>query len=137
VAYLYYGNSYQTNLMLVGPDSLPTQGSLPEPVRTLNGRINEYLRNLRAHAVSDWARLVLVGDNNWVTQWDPLIPFEGKAWHGRDGRYNMAFLDGHVAFVEIHEGTYIHDDYRIQPFRELDDITHEMQSQIVELCSPQ
>ncbi len=135
-AYLYYGNSYQTNLMLIGPDSLPTATNLPEPIRALNDRINEHLSSLRADAVSDWTRLILVGDNNWVTQWDPLIPFEGRAWHGRDGRYNMAFLDGHAAFIEIHLGIYINDDYRVQPFRELDDMTRQMQSRIVELCAP-
>ncbi|UCD51130.1 MAG: prepilin-type N-terminal cleavage/methylation domain-containing protein [Phycisphaerales bacterium] len=136
-AYLYYGNSYQTNLVLIGPDSLPARQGLPEPIRTLNSRINRHLVNLRADVLSDWARLLLVGDNNWVTQWDPLIPFEGRAWHGKNGRYNLAFLDGHVAFTEIHRGVYINNDYRIQPFRELDDITHEMQSQIVELCGGQ
>jgi len=136
-AYLYFGNSYQANLMLIGPDSLPAQKSLPEPVRIINSQISERLSTLRADALGDWARLLLVGDNNWVTQWDPLIPFEGKAWHTREGRYNMAFLDGHVAFLAIHRGIYIDDDYRIQPFRELDDIAHEMQSQIAELCATQ
>lgn len=131
VAYLYYGNSYQTNLMLIGPDSLPTHKGIPEPVRALNCEINERLMNLKANAISDPSRLLLVGDNNWLTQWDPLIPDPGRAWHGVDDRYNMAFFDGHIAFIEIHKGIYRDSDYRIQPFKELDGFTRERQSQIV------
>lgn len=135
MAYRYYGNSYQTNLMLVGPDALPGVNGLPEPIVTLNREINGYLKNLRADTVRDSALLLLVGDNNWVTQWDPLIPLGagGRSWHGRDEHYNLAFLDGHVGFVNIRKSIYIDPDfeYRIQPFGELDDITFAMQSRIV------
>jgi prepilin-type N-terminal cleavage/methylation domain-containing protein len=131
MAYLYYGNSFQTNLMLIGPDSLPTQKGLPEPVVRLNRRINEHLKGLKADAVCDPARLLLVGDNNWVTQWDPLIEAPGKAWHGRAGRYSLAFFDGHVAFTAIRKGVYLDPQYRVQPFRELDDLTCQVQVEIV------
>ncbi len=130
VAYLYYGNSYQTNLMLIGPDSLPTDQWVPEPIRGLYSEINEHLQNLKADAVCDHSRLLLVGDNNWVTQWDPLKP-AGRPWHDIQSRYNLAFFDGHVALIEIHKGIYLDDNYRVQPFRGLDDLTGKMQSQIV------
>ncbi len=125
-AYMYFGNSYQTNLMLIGPDSLPT--GLPEPIRGLNRKINMHLKGLKADAVFDPTRLVLLGDNNWITQWDPLIPAPGRAWHGREGCYNLAFLDSHIDFVGVGKAVYIGDDYRIQPFKDLDDITHEVQN---------
>ncbi len=128
MAYLYYGNSYQTNLMLIGPDSLPT--SLPEPLKGLNRQINKHLKNLKADTISDPSRLLLVGDNNWLTEWDPLLPEPGRAWHDADNRFNMAFFDGHIAFTEIHKGIYIDSDYRVQPFKELDSLTLEAQSRM-------
>jgi prepilin-type N-terminal cleavage/methylation domain-containing protein/prepilin-type processing-associated H-X9-DG protein len=128
-AYLYFGNSYQTNLMLIGPDSLPT--GVPEPIRGLNRRINAHLKGLRANAVCEPARLLLVGDNNWITEWDPLIPTAGRPWHGPAGRYNLAFLDGHIKFIDIGKGVYLDSNYRIQPFKALDRFTREVQSRIV------
>ncbi len=117
--YLYYGNSYQTNLLLIGPDSLPTHPGLPEPIRELNRQINPHLKNLKAEAVCEPSRLLLVGDNNWVTQWDRLMPGAGRTWHDIPGRYNLAFFDGHITLIEIHKGIYLDDDYRILPFQEL------------------
>jgi prepilin-type N-terminal cleavage/methylation domain-containing protein/prepilin-type processing-associated H-X9-DG protein len=58
------------------------------------------------------------------------------AWHGREGRYNLAFLDGHVALGEIHKGVYPDGDYRVQPFKELDSFACEMQSRIVPQGEP-
>jgi prepilin-type N-terminal cleavage/methylation domain-containing protein/prepilin-type processing-associated H-X9-DG protein len=136
VAYLYFGNSYQTNLMLIGPDSLPAQKGMRQPVRELHSRINERLKNLRANMVCDPSRLLLVGDNNWITQWNPLDPATGRAWHGRENRYNPAFLDGHVALTEIHKGIYLDSDYRVQPFKELDNFTKEIQSRIAPQGEP-
>jgi prepilin-type N-terminal cleavage/methylation domain-containing protein/prepilin-type processing-associated H-X9-DG protein len=135
-AYLHFGNSYQTNLMLIGPESLPARRGLRAPLLELNARINEHLKNLRADMVSDPSRLLLVGDNNWITQWNPLDTATGRAWHGREDRYNLAFFDGHVALTEIHKGIYLDSDYRVQPFKELDSFTCEMQSQIVPRGEP-
>jgi hypothetical protein len=131
MAYVYYGNSFQTNLMLIGPDSLPTQKGLPEPIIRLNRRINEHLKSLKADAMSDPSRLLLLGDSNWVTQWDPLIDVPGKAWHGKPNCYSLAFFDGHVALTAIRKGAYLEAGYRVQPFKELDDLTCQMQSEIV------
>jgi prepilin-type N-terminal cleavage/methylation domain-containing protein/prepilin-type processing-associated H-X9-DG protein len=136
VAYLYFGNSYQTNLVLVGPDVLVAGKGMRKPVRELHSRINERLKDLRADRVCDPSRLLLVGDNNWITQWNPLDTATGRAWHGREDRYNLAFFDGHVALTEIHKGIYLDSDYRVQPFKELDSFTCEMQSQIVPRGEP-
>jgi prepilin-type N-terminal cleavage/methylation domain-containing protein/prepilin-type processing-associated H-X9-DG protein len=126
--YMYFGNSYQTNQMLIGPHFLPT--GMPEPIRGLYRHINLYMSDRNVDAVCQPSRLLLVGDNNWVPQWDPLFPYSGRPWHGAQGRYNMAFLDGHIGFVKIRKGIYIHDDYRIQPFRDLDACTRKVQDEI-------
>jgi len=132
-AYRYFGNSYETNLMLIGVGWLRT--TLPEPTGGLHRAINERLENLKADAICDPTRLLLVGDNNWVKQWEPWLPTPDRAWHGVQGRYNLAFFDCHVAFIEIHKGIYLDSDYRVQPFKELDDLTLDAQSQIVEALS--
>ncbi|MBN1510152.1 MAG: type II secretion system protein [Sedimentisphaerales bacterium] len=135
LAYRYFGNSYQTNLLLVGPDAIPTWRTLPEPVVNLHRQINERLKNLSAASLSNPEQLLLVGDRNWVAQWDLTVkPDEGgRSWHDREAHYNLAFLDGHVEFVRICKGVYIDPDftYRIQPFQELDKLTLEAQSQVL------
>jgi prepilin-type processing-associated H-X9-DG protein len=130
-AYLYFGNSYQANLMLAGPVALVITSNLPEPIGELYQAINGHLKDLRADAVGDPSRLLLVGDNNWITQWEPRIPVAGRTWHRGKDRYNLAFFDGHVTAVNIHKGVYLAPEYRIQPFKELDSLTCEMQSRIV------
>jgi prepilin-type N-terminal cleavage/methylation domain-containing protein/prepilin-type processing-associated H-X9-DG protein len=131
LAYSYFGNSYRTNPMLIGPSLLSTRAGIPEPVQTLYRAINEHLTHLKADAVCDPARLLLVADRNWATQWSATLRVSGQAWHGQEHRYNMAFFDAHVALTEIHKGVYIDDDYRIQPLKELDSLTHWAQSQMV------
>ena len=44
LTFLYFGNSYQTNIMLVGPDQLETNTS--EPWKELHEEINRYLPTL-------------------------------------------------------------------------------------------
>jgi prepilin-type N-terminal cleavage/methylation domain-containing protein len=120
MAYSFFGNSYQTNIMLIGPDQLPASEHVPEPPRNINRQINKRLKDLKLSSVSDWSRLLLVGDSNWITQWDPLIPSSGRDWHDRLCYYNLAFLDEHVEFIHIHKKFYITGEYRVLPFPELD-----------------
>jgi prepilin-type N-terminal cleavage/methylation domain-containing protein/prepilin-type processing-associated H-X9-DG protein len=116
LAYHYFGNSYQTNILLIGPDqvgvSLNEKGDFYK-------EINKRLINLKRDSVSDPCRLLLVGDNNWVTQWDLSLP-SGKDWHGRKNSYNLGFLDGHVEFIEIYKDVFVSTKYRVLPFAELD-----------------
>ena len=117
-AYDYFGNSYQTNLLLIGPDQrgIPA-GELTMLYLEINGR----LRNLTRDVVSEPSLLVLVGDNNWVTQWEPTFP-SGRPWHRRRDCYITGFLDGHVGFPRIEKGIFAASDYRVLPFRELDQL---------------
>lgn len=112
----YFGNSYQTNVLLIGPD----QRGLPAgPLRGLYVEVNKRMKGLTREAVSEPALLLLVGDNNWVTQWDPSFP-RGNPWHGRGDAYSAGFLDGHVEFLEIAKGLFKTSQYRVLPFKELD-----------------
>lgn len=129
-AFLYFGNSYQTNLVLIGPNELPTGSYVPEPIRILHQAINKRLKDLNRNKVSAPSRLLLVGDNNWVTQWDLLLPFSGKAWHDDPNHYNFAFFDGHVSFIEIHKGIYVNDEYTVLPFKDLYELAYEVQGPI-------
>lgn len=116
LAYHYFGNSYQTNILLVGPNRVGVpSGSGAEFYKELNKRLKDPCRV----SISDHSRLVLVGDNNWVTQWDPTIA-HATDWHGRTDYYNVAFLDGHVDFIKIYKGLFVAPEYRVLPFAELD-----------------
>jgi len=131
-AYIRFGNSYQTNIMLIGPDQLPVGGYVTEPWKTINQQINKHLKNLNRDSILEPARLLLVGDRNWLTQWDPLIahvPF-GKSWHGKLHYHNLAFFDGHVDLVKIQKGLYVTSKYRLQPFKKLDSLVCQLQEEI-------
>jgi prepilin-type N-terminal cleavage/methylation domain-containing protein/prepilin-type processing-associated H-X9-DG protein len=127
-AYLYFGNSYQTNLMLVGQDQLAAE-NYPEPWKTLHEEINKYLPNLKRTKVAEPARVLLVGDNNWVDEWDPIKEYHGKHWHDKEHYYNFAFLDGHVGFLHIRKKLYVGDEYRVLPLRELYRLAREAQEE--------
>jgi prepilin-type N-terminal cleavage/methylation domain-containing protein len=66
---------------------------LPLEIRTENGAT--VFRCLRRDDVSEPSRLLLVGDNNWLTQWSLSYP-SGSYWHGRLDYYNAGVLDGHI-----------------------------------------
>jgi len=121
LAYDWYGNSYETNLMLVGPTQLPVPSDGSADFRK---EINKRLINLTRAKVSDHSRLVFVGDNNWFTQFEPSFP-DSTDWHGRDGYFNLAFLDGHVDFIRIYKGYFVRPKYRVLPFAELDALAPE------------
>jgi prepilin-type N-terminal cleavage/methylation domain-containing protein len=116
LAYHYFGNSYQTNILLIGPDQV---GVPLNEKGDFYKEINKRLINLKRDNVSDPCRLLLVGDNNWVTQWDLSFP-SGKYWHDRANFYNLGFLDGHTRFIEIYKDVFVAPKYRVLPFAELD-----------------
>lgn len=114
-AYELYGNSYQTNTLLVWVP--PSSGAYRDLFMELQNR----LRSLTRDKVSEPARLIFFGDCNWATQWSPFFP-PGIDWHGKDQHYNIAFLDGHTAFLKIEKGPFVVSKYRILPFSDLDEL---------------
>jgi len=114
-AYQYYGNSYQANTLLVW---VPRPGG---PYGELYKEIDNRLGHLTPGKVSEPSRLLFFGDTNWVTQWSPFFP-AGVDWHGKADHYNFAFLDGHTDFLEIQKGPFVTSEYRVLPFKELDEL---------------
>jgi len=153
-AYQHFGNSYQTNLVLIGPAVLTTE--IPEPRKTLHERLNKDLydpkRNiglLKLSDVSNPTRLLLVGDNNWVEQFYPKIGSDFPiSWHITRSRFeesdgplkyhsqkyhhNLAFMDGHTEFLRIRKGIYLCGEYNIIPFRQHYNFAREIQEEIFE-----
>jgi prepilin-type N-terminal cleavage/methylation domain-containing protein len=128
-AYAHFGNSYQTNTMLIGPSQLPTASWIAEPYRSIYTEINKYLKKLNRQQVSQPQLLLLVGDHNWVGQSDPVnTVYCGGGWHGKLHHYNLAFLDSHVESVRIGKGLLVvPGQYRIQPFMKLDNLVLELE----------
>jgi len=126
LAYNIFGNSYNTNTMLIGPDQI---GIPRDPRRRLHIEINKRLKNLNVNKVSKSSRLLLVGDNNWLTEWKYVTP-HSTDWHDKPRHYNMAFLDGHVGFIKIRKGLYVTSEYSVLPFEQLYKLAHEVQEEV-------
>jgi prepilin-type N-terminal cleavage/methylation domain-containing protein len=131
-AYNFYGTSYQTNLMLIGPDQMLIGN---DQFAVLHIEVNKRLRNLTLNRVDRQSRLLLVGDCGWINQWKaPPQPSEElkrlAEWHDRTNYHNMAFLDTHVKFLNIRKGFYVSDEYNVLPFEELFDMALEIQEQL-------
>jgi prepilin-type N-terminal cleavage/methylation domain-containing protein/prepilin-type processing-associated H-X9-DG protein len=128
LAYNIFGNSYNTNTMLIGPDQI---GIPRDRHMQLHIGINKQLKNLNVNKVSKSSLLLLVGDNNWLTEWKYVTP-HSKDWHGKLRHYNMAFLDGHVEFIKIRKGLYVTSEYNVLPFEELYKLAREVQEEVVD-----
>ena len=125
-AFNYFGNSYQTNTLLIGPDQIgvPSDDSGP-----LHEQINRHLHQLKRMQVDNPSSLLLVGDNPWVNQWFSYMPHRPD-WHGKEHFYNLAFLDGHIDFMHIRKGLYVTEEYNILPFKELSHLAYEVQEEV-------
>ncbi len=128
-AYDYLGTSYQTNIMLVGPDQMLV---LPDAYQPLHLEVNARLRNLTLDRVDSHSRMLLIGDYGSYNQWRPTPhPREDwkllAEWHDRPNCHNVAFLDCHVDFLNIRKGCYVADEYTVLPFEELYGLAREIQ----------
>ena len=130
-AYEIFGNSYQTNHFLIGPDRIG-RGCASGPTK-LHSAINKRLENLNVGNVSKPSLLLMVGDNNWWTEWRWRIcntPVHGKDWHGNPRHFNLAFLDCHVGSIKIRKGIYVTPEYTVLPFKELYGLAREVQEEV-------
>lgn len=126
--YAAYGNSYQTNLALVGP--LQLQIPAGEPV---GPQIVEYNRMLPSMAYSKidvvTSRVALLGDYDWYLAFvrgsNPLAN-----WHEKPSYFNLAYLDGHVEFRRVRKGVYVSDGYSIFPVRTIADAAQLVQQEV-------
>jgi len=118
-----FGTSYQTNILLIGPNSI---GPGNERLRPLHEQINGRLKHLNISKVTEPAHVLLIGDYGWVNQWMPENPFRTE-WHDRPACHNLAFLDGHVEYLFIRKGLYVASRYRVLPFADLDALAGQVQ----------
>jgi prepilin-type N-terminal cleavage/methylation domain-containing protein len=135
--YRYKGTSYQTNIFLIGQN----QNTIFSPTtQELDLAISYRTSNLRISQVTaSHAYVVLIGDQGWINQWKPMPPpvktiWEQRCkpyaeWHIKPDCYNLAFLDGHVAFVKVRKAWYITDDYSIVPFKDLFVLAYQVQGE--------
>lgn len=131
-AYDYLGTSYQTNIMVVGPDQVWV---LPDAFQPLHIAVNKRLSKLTLTNVDNHSRVLLIGDCGWLNQWKPIpLPNaewkELAEWHDRTDHHNMAFLDGHVSFPNIGKGLYVSDEYTLLPFKDLYGMAREIQESL-------
>ena len=124
--YDVYGTSYNTNIFLIGPDRC---GTFSAKTQALDAEISKRMAMVGVDDVANPTRLLLIGDWGWINQWRPgSQPYKELAeWHGRPDCYNMAFLDGHVDFLEIQKQFYVTGEYCVLPFEELFDLAYEVQ----------
>lgn len=135
--FAWYGTSYRSNRMLIGQGSLQLASndrcaqSPPDPSPL--ERVSKRLKALNLSKVSaDHARLLLMGDFEWDTTYQPAWTLYGPDWHGQRFRYNMVFLDGHADFVEVHKGVHTSGQYRYTtvPFQDLQGIICDCQEEM-------
>jgi len=131
-AYRVHGTSYQTNLFLVGPDGCR---AFSDHTAELDAMISARLPGLNLTHVANPSRVLLIGDYGWVNQWKPK-PHpkpewkELAEWHRRADHHNVAFLDGHVEFLEIRKGYYVTTEYCVLPFEDLFGLAREVQGPV-------
>lgn len=136
-AYDIFGNSYQTNIFLVGPQNIGSPFASHDSLhQAYNNRRDRLSRPGHADqgmslvdVTTNPALLALVGDNNWMNEWIP-VQSHMKAWHGKPRHHNLAFLDGHVNYIKIRKGLYITSEYSILPFRDLHKMALAVQQEI-------
>jgi prepilin-type N-terminal cleavage/methylation domain-containing protein len=123
--YQAVGTSYFTNLLMIGdpqPIILPDDpcNQPPSSANTLKKKIKKRIRRLSRNAVtSDPTRLVLLGEYGWVNDVDYQQDPNPVFWHGRVYAHNLAFMDGHAAFVTMEKGMLVMPNYTEVPFRDL------------------
>jgi len=128
VAYDIFGNSYQTNIFIIGPTAIgpPSMSHV-----ALHNAYNKRRTPLKygmslTDVTTNPAMFALVGDNNWIHEFLPFGP-PNAAWHGKPQYHNIAFLDGHVGFIKTLKGMYITSEYSILPFRDLHKLAYSVQ----------
>lgn len=125
--YRYYGTSYTTNVIIIGPDQFYIDSGYPQFVRLSLSKVNRELRDLRRSRVTtNESELMLLGDATWWYAWDRGASPE-SSWHGKPGWHNLGFLDGHAARTRMHRRIFGTADYQLIPFRDLAQLTASFQ----------
>ncbi len=117
--YDYYGTSYMTNVFLVGQDQLPANPF--DACYSLMQKVNKRMKRLtRARVSVSHADVPLIGDFGFIASWDKAESASFD-WHAKPAKHNIAFLDGHVDFIQMQKGMHVTNDYCLIPFDDLAD----------------
>lgn len=139
----YYGTSYRCNRFVVGP--VPPETSWYDPCQALMNklRVRFDTLSLNVSSFSNESRLIMLGDygfSDWQNPADVWHPVEFHARSYRSSseipydpmyasRQNVAFVDGHVSFVQIRKGIHVCSEYTVIPFRDMQSAFAEDQKQ--------
>ncbi len=125
VVYTRYGNSYETNYMLIGQavTNLP-----PGDLQTLQQALDPRLVTLKRTQVNNHSFVVLAGDYGWVNHSRPQSFTRGH-WHKKPWYYNFVFLDGHTGFIRIRRGLFVTENYTVLPFADLYGLARQVQQE--------
>jgi prepilin-type processing-associated H-X9-DG protein len=137
VSHHYWGTSYRTNIFLIGENKYDP---FSPQAKDLCDKINKSIEHTIhiSHVTASPAQLILIGDQGWLYQWRWILPSREDQWefykpyaewHVKPDYYNMAFLDGHVAFTKIRKNYYITDDYSVLPFKDLYGLAYKVQQE--------
>lgn len=126
--FTYYGTSFQANTFVIGSGDLrPVSG---DPLNAVYFQLRRRMPDLMASRIDvDPSRLWIWGDGPWHTTLN-LFAYESFAWHDVGCTHNLAFLDGHVAFVRLHRGRRVTAEACQIPFRDLAVMAEEAQEQL-------
>jgi len=138
--YTSIGTSYQTNTLLVGPESRGISArawysTITPDIQLLEDGLGARVDTANRNSVDNHSQLLLIADYSWYNQWNPrpgwLTPEQKKTgeWHGRPDHYCVAFLDGHSEFIEIRKGIWVDDEYIILPWKDLHPLARKIQGE--------
>ncbi|MBP7934136.1 MAG: prepilin-type N-terminal cleavage/methylation domain-containing protein [Phycisphaerae bacterium] len=128
--FCYYGTSYRTNEFLVG---VPVENLVPmtdDPVTADSAFLALLKSDIQAFQASKTcqpARVAFLGDDTWWRTWLPAPMNTLPEWHRGPRSHNLAFMDGHVAPLDVRKGRYSTGDYTVLPTRRLQEAAQVIQ----------
>jgi prepilin-type N-terminal cleavage/methylation domain-containing protein len=127
--YDWYGNSYRTNRFVVGP--MPPNAAWDDPcVKLITKLQSRFTEPLYLNQIMNLSRLTLLGDygcDDWQNPaaGDPALEYHShrsntaKLDFRTASQQNLAFVDGHVDFISIFKGFYVHSTYTVIPYGDM------------------
>lgn len=113
----FYGTSYSTNQLLIGQNQLAIDDA--DPCKAVFEEVNTRMESLsRSQVTVADSKLILAGDMGWLASLSRTDPTRIE-WHTQPATHNIAFLDGHVEFVQIRKGMHVTEDYTTIPYADL------------------
>ena len=119
--FLFYGTSFYMNHMVVGQNRLGVRQD--DPCKGVMQQVNARLGKLKLFQVGNPAEVLLMGDFGWYNAWYFYYGYLPERyqfyWHDQPRHYNLAFVDGHAAFVHVRQGLSVTPEYSVVPFDNL------------------